>query len=382
MTELGVIVVAGGSGKRMGAPDGKNLLPLAGSTVLGHALAGVAQAPGASRWILVGRADEIGALTEAFGDAWEVIEGGVFRLDSVERGLEALGGTTELVLIHDGARPSPDPDAVARCVAAASETGAAVVGTRPTDTIKRLDGDRIAETLDRSGLLAVQTPQVFRTSLLAEAVAAVRERGDDPEAITDDALAIELHGHPVTVVEGPASNLKVTRPKDLAVAAALLGAGPRTGLGFDSHAMADGRNCRLGGLDIDCPVGPVGHSDGDAVLHALEDALLGAAALGDLGSRYPDDDPAWEGADSRDLLARTLSELAEAGWRPAAVDVCLVCERPKIAPIRDALRASLAALLDIDLERVEIKGKSPEGLDLTPRGDTVTALVLATIAPL
>jgi 2-C-methyl-D-erythritol 4-phosphate cytidylyltransferase/2-C-methyl-D-erythritol 2,4-cyclodiphosphate synthase len=241
----------------------------------------------------------------------------------------------------------------------------------------------VRATLDRADIFLAQTPQGFRREVLADAVA-LGQRGVDA---TDEAMLAELAGHAVHLVEGDVRNMKVTTPGDLALAEALAatpaGAGLprwRVGTGYDLHRFAEGRPLVLGGVRIPHERGLAGHSDADAVSHAVTDAILGAAGLGDIGRLFPDTDPAWKDADSRVLLADAVGRVRRAGFDIVNVDVVVVTERPKIGPHADAMRASLADVMEVPVEAVSVKGKTNEGVDAIGRGDALAVHAVALLA--
>jgi 2-C-methyl-D-erythritol 4-phosphate cytidylyltransferase / 2-C-methyl-D-erythritol 2,4-cyclodiphosphate synthase len=305
-----------------------------------------------------------------------VVPGGDSRADSVIAGLWALTGAGHgddaLVLVHDAARPAVTAELVASVVRAAREVHGAIVPVVPVlDSLKRVRGDRVVAPVERDEVAAAQTPQAARLGALR---AAIEESHAWGRPITDDAAALAAAGVPVHVVPGDPANRKLTEPADLVpmraqLAATAKAAGPeatgnaRWGIGFDAHRLVEGRPMRLAGVAFpDEPRGPEGHSDGDAPLHALIDALLGAAALGDVGALFPPDADAWKDADSADLVARAVNRLGEAGWRPVAADLAIVVARPQIADRRDELVERVATLLGVAPDAVSVKGTTSDGL--------------------
>ena len=322
-----------------------------------------------------------------------VVPGGDSRPDSVIAGLWALTGAGHaddtLVLVHDAARPAVTPELVAAVVDAARSVNGAVVPVVPVvDSLKRVRGERVVAPVEREEVVAAQTPQAARLGALRAAIEEAHAWG---RPITDDAGALAAAGVPVHVVPGDPANRKLTDPADLVpmraqLAAAATGVAPgasgaRWGIGFDAHRLVDGRPMMLGGVAFpDEKRGPEGHSDGDAALHALIDALLGAAALGDVGSLFPSDDAAWNGADSADLVTRAVARLNEAGWRPASVDLVIAVAQPKIADSRDELVARVAKLLGVMPEAVSVKGTTSDGLGFTG-SEGVAAWAVASVEP-
>jgi 2-C-methyl-D-erythritol 4-phosphate cytidylyltransferase/2-C-methyl-D-erythritol 2,4-cyclodiphosphate synthase len=377
------VIVAAGRGSRFGAPLNKVLLPLRGSTVLEHAIAPFLRSPDVGEIILVANRDDR-ALLETKAAGWaggrriKVVEGGARRIDSSAAGVRATDPSAETVAIHDAARPIHTSESLARAIEAAERTGGAVVALPATDTMKRSqDGRLVAGTLARGELYHAQTPQVFRRAPFLAALESALAAGND---FTDDAAVAERAGIPVEIVAGSADNIKITNPPDLARAEGILDrrlgpgdTGLRIGSGFDIHPLVAGRRCVLGGVEIPSETGPLGHSDGDALLHALADAVLGAAGLDDLGTLFPDRDPQYKNADSRELFKLCVARAREAGFSVVNADCILILERPKIAPHRAAIRASLAGLLQISPERVNVKGKTAEGIGDIGSGRAVVA---------
>jgi len=357
--------------------------------------------PGAEQVALAVAADSVERFVAALPPDVEervlVVPGGDVRADSVIAGVWALSAADHdddtIVLVHDAARPAVTPDLIAS-VARAAEGGApAVVPVVPVvDSLKRVRGDRVVAPVEREEVAAAQTPQAARLGALRAAIEEAHAWG---RPITDDAGALAAAGTPVHVVAGDPANRKLTDPGDLVVLRAILAeraaplagpvdpavAGTRFGTGFDAHRLAAGRTMRIGGVDFpDEPLGPEGHSDGDAVLHALIDALLGAARLGDVGTLFPSDAEAWSGVDSAELLRRTLTRLAQSGWRPIQADLAVAIERPAIGPRREEIEIRVAELLGIGVEAVAIKGTTSDGLGFTAGGG-IAAWAIAGVAP-
>lgn len=316
-----------------------------------------------------------------------IVDGGKRRQDSVLAGLRAAARwdgwhvpeVDRLVLIHDGARPLVEKELIRQVLAAAARTGAATAGVPVKDTIKKVDEDgMILATPDRRQLWAVQTPQVFSWPVIEDAHRKAVAKG---LSATDDCALVEKAGYPVQVVMGSYANLKITTPEDLLVASALLRgmATPRyrVGQGFDLHRLEPGRRLVLGGVEIPAPLGLAGHSDADVAVHAVIDALLGAAALGDIGELFPDDDPAYKDIDSCLLLAEVMAKLAAAGFRPVNLDLTIIAQQPKIAPYREKMKKRLAALLGLAETAVSIKATTTEGLGATGRGEGIAAQAVA-----
>jgi 2-C-methyl-D-erythritol 2,4-cyclodiphosphate synthase/2-C-methyl-D-erythritol 4-phosphate cytidylyltransferase len=361
---------------------------------------------------------------EGFAKVQAVVTGGERRQDSVAAGLAVLPDRIEIVVIHDGARPLAEAELIDACVRAAAETGAAIAATPVVDTLKRVAAGEIAATVDRTGLWAAQTPQAFRLATLRRAMDACAEA-----TVTDEALVCEAAGVPVRVVPASAANLKVTRAEDIAVAEALLrarqptapesgfrviprneesrpanvsghdqprffagaqndtgGGHPpaqaiRTGIGYDAHRFAPGRRLVLGGVEIAHDQGLAGHSDADVLLHAIADATLGAAALGDIGEHFPPSDERFRDADSQDLLREAAHLIQAAGWTTANVDTTVLAEVPRIAPHVGLMRERIAACLGIQPDAVSVKATTNEGMGAIGRGEGIAALAIATLVP-
>lgn len=305
-------------------------------------------------------------------------EGGESRQESVLHALESLeesGANPHIVLVHDGARPFVSTQTILKVVAATIRTGAAACGVPPVDTQKEMDADGfILRHLDRSRLVAIQTPQGFLFKPLLEAHK--KAAAQDFEATDDTAIWGEYVGQ-VHVTRGDVDNRKITFPSDLAPAKSPPPSSKehhmmiRTGLGYDLHRLEAGRPLVLGGITLPFHKGEAGHSDGDALLHAITDALLGAAALSDIGELFPPSECQWKGADSRQLLKAAWSQVREAGWELGNLDCVVAIERPKILPHRQRIRDSIASILEVDSSQVFVKAKTGEGLGPVGREEAV-----------
>jgi 2-C-methyl-D-erythritol 2,4-cyclodiphosphate synthase len=279
--------------------------------------------------------------------------------------------------VHDAARPFVSHPVIDACVAAVRRYGAAVVARPLTDTVKRATPeDDVDATVARDRLWGAQTPQGFRFPLLFDAYR--RAVAEDWPA-TDDAGVVERAGHRVHLVEGEAMNFKITRPEDLEMAERLAGEPPRIGIGYDVHRLAPDRPLVLGGITVPHETGLLGHSDADVLTHALMDALLGAAALGDIGQLFPDTDPHFRGISSIHLLAQVADHLRKAGFLPVNVDAVIVAQAPKLAPFLDLMRRRLAATLALPQERVSVKATTTEGLGFTGMREGIAAYATACI---
>jgi 2-C-methyl-D-erythritol 4-phosphate cytidylyltransferase/2-C-methyl-D-erythritol 2,4-cyclodiphosphate synthase len=311
-----------------------------------------------------------------------VVAGGARRQDSVFNAFQKISALADVVLVHDAARPFASADLISRTIAAAAESGAALAAVPARDTVKRSTGRPrfVAETLPRDTIFLAQTPQAFRREILRDALA-LGETGVDA---TDEAALAEGAGYPVRIVDGEANNIKLTTPEDLSVADAIArssGRPPartgRAGTGYDLHRLVAGRPLVLGGVTIPSSSGALGHSDADVVCHAITDAILGAAGLGDIGRHFPDADPQWKDASSLDLLSRAAGLVAQHGYEVGNVDVSVILETPKIRDYVEQMRGLVAGAIGIDRSRVSIKGKTNEGMDAIGRGEAIAAHAIA-----
>lgn len=357
--------------------ENKLLRPLAGECALARCLEALEACPEVGKIAVVAGTDTLGWDFSSYGKVAAVVPGGDTRGASALAGLEALGDC-ELVLLHDAARPLADSRLFSRAAAECALHGSAVAASRVADTLVRLPE---GENVSREGLWAVQTPQCFPYTPLLAAYRQAREAGFPA---TDDAGVYAAAGHTVHYFE-TGENRKLTYPGDEGTVSALLYAREphpqRVGMGYDAHRLVPGRRLVLCGVEIPFEKGLLGHSDADAATHALMDALLGGAALGDIGQHFPDSDPAYAGADSLALLGRTLVLLRNAGWQPCSADVTLLCQRPRLAPYREAMREKLAAVLGLPLSAVSVKATTTEGMGFTGREEGIAAQAVATLTP-
>jgi 2-C-methyl-D-erythritol 4-phosphate cytidylyltransferase/2-C-methyl-D-erythritol 2,4-cyclodiphosphate synthase len=311
-----------------------------------------------------------------------VVAGGARRQDSVANAFREVAPSSQVIVIHDAARPLVTASLIERTVDAAFKHGAAIAALQARDTVKRGDAARVIRgTLPREEIFLAQTPQAFRVGVLRDALAIASTAMN----ATDEAMLAEAAGHHVHLVEGDPRNLKITTPEDMMLAEAMAQRDPRpartgrAGLGYDLHRLVEGRPLILGGVTIPSDRGPVGHSDADVICHAITDAVLGAAGLGDIGRHFPDTDPRWKDASSLDLLRRAVAMLPDQGLQVGNVDVTVILERPKIKDHVDAIRAALSDALGVDVERVSVKGKTNEGVDAVGRGEAIAAHAIALV---
>jgi 2-C-methyl-D-erythritol 4-phosphate cytidylyltransferase/2-C-methyl-D-erythritol 2,4-cyclodiphosphate synthase len=391
---VGIIVVAAGSGTRLAAGGPKAFVGIDGRSVLRHALDGVFAAPTAQVVVVAPDGREGDALSEALAasgarrDLVSVVRGGTTRQASVAAGLDALWADVEIVLVHDAARSLTPPEVFERVIAAIDEGAPGAIPVLPViDTIKRVAGDEIVAAVDRAELAAAQTPQGFRRDVLDAAYATATED------FTDDAAVVAEAGHAVAAVPGHPLAFKITTPADLDRARHLLGAQaahapvrlereaalPRVGVGTDAHAFGGEGTLWLAGLEWPGEAPLSGHSDGDAVAHAIVDALLSAAGLGDIGTHFGTDHPEYAGAHAAAFLGRTLGLLGEAGWRVGNVAVQVQANRPRFSARRAEAERVLSAALGG--APVSLSATTTDGLGFTGRGEGVSAFAMALVVP-
>ncbi len=378
---VAAIIAAGGRGVRLGADRPKQFLKLGGRSILDLSIDALAASDRIHEIVVAVPPDHLDATAAAWagvtGKPLTIVAGGMRRQDSVANALARTAATADIILIHDAARPFVTAGVIARTIDAAVTHGAAIAALSVRDTVKQAgasvaDGSRpITATIPRDSIFLAQTPQAFRRDVLARALAA----GHTIDA-TDEATLVERLGLPVQIVEGDAGNIKVTKPEDLEAARRRV-PDLRIGNGYDLHRLVAGRPLILAGVTIPFELGLDGHSDADIVCHAVTDAVLGAAAAGDIGRLFPDTDPKWKGADSIALLRGALVHVHAAGYRVSNVDVTVIAQRPKLLPYLLVMRENLAAALDVDVSAVSIKGKTNEGVDSMGRGEAMACHAVA-----
>lgn len=366
------VIVAAGKGERAGGGMPKQYRRVAGRTLVGHALAAFGSHPAIDRVLFVIGAGQEGAFAEALAPhKADHVTGGAERSDSVGRALDAIAasGGARRVLIHDAARPFCPPRVMDDLLAALDMHDGATPVLPVVDTLARGDG-LLADTVPRDGLWRVQTPQAFHFDTLL----AAHRAWPAGQPATDDAQMVRAGGGNVALVEGDAMLEKLTHPADFARADALYG-GPqwRIGSGYDVHRLVPGDGLWLCGVFIAHSHALSGHSDADVALHALTDAILGAAALGDIGQYFPPSDPQWKGAASHIFLAHAAGLARAAGFVVGNADVTVICEAPKVGPHRAAMRARLAELLAVDIGAISVKATTTERLGFTGRGEGIAA---------
>ncbi|PWE17199.1 bifunctional 2-C-methyl-D-erythritol 4-phosphate cytidylyltransferase/2-C-methyl-D-erythritol 2,4-cyclodiphosphate synthase [Marinicauda salina] len=371
-------IVAAGRGERAGGGTPKQYRALGAKPLLAWSLEAFAAHPGCAEVVVAvapGDAERVAGIAAGLERPVRTVEGGATRTASVAACVDTA--TADAVLIHDAARPFLSARLIDRLLAALETAPGAAPALPVADALARRD-DQGVEPVSREGLVRIQTPQAFRTEAIRAAFAAA---GPDA-AFPDEVSLARAHGLDVTLVDGEEDNFKITWPEDFMRAEKLLpqGAGgtPVTGFGYDVHRLAAGDGVTLCGVRIDCPFRLVGHSDADAGLHAVTDAVLGAAGRGDIGEHFPPSDARWKDAPSDRFLRHALDLAAEAGVSIVHADVTLICERPKIGPHRTAMRARLAELLGLPEARVNVKATTTEGLGFTGRGEGLAAQAVVT----
>ena len=366
------IIVAAGASRRMGFDKLSYRLP-DGRTVLETSCALFAAHPAVDELVLVagGNRPQCEAIAAACPKPCTVVQGGATRADSVRSGLAAAKG--QLVAIHDAARPFASAEIITAALQAAAESGAAAPAVPVKDTIKIADQDgKVVATPDRAMLYAVQTPQCFDRALYLQALEAVS--GEKASLVTDDCSLFELVGLPVTLTAGDYANLKITTKEDLQKEKTM-----RIGHGYDVHRLVEDRKLILGGVEVPYEKGLLGHSDADVLLHAVMDAVLGAAALGDIGQHFPDTDPAYKGADSLALTREVAKIIAAHGYKVGNIDATILCQRPKLAPHIPAMRQNIADAFGLPLDAVSVKATTEEHLGFTGEGLGIAAHTVALI---
>lgn len=374
-----VVVVAAGRSERFGGSTPKLLIPHRGAPLLAHALRAIDACPDIRGAVLVTSEDVERGWSEAGREGRKVasvVRGGATRQASVAAGLAALPAEADVVLVHDGARAFASPDLFARVAAEAERRGCALPLLPVHDTVKRVEGGSVLGTVPRDGLALAQTPQGFRREVLERAHAfaarAAIEATDDVALVERALEAGEIGSVSIGAVPGEEQNVKITRPGDLPAAPIV-----RVGLGHDIHPLVPGRKLVLAGIDLQAGVpdaerfGPAGHSDGDALVHAACDALLGATGLGDIGQWFPDTSVENAGRPSLEFLAAIAARLRAEGWIPCSLSAVVKLERPKIAPHATAIRAALAGCLGLPADAVGLSAKRGEGLGPVGEGRAI-----------
>jgi 2-C-methyl-D-erythritol 4-phosphate cytidylyltransferase/2-C-methyl-D-erythritol 2,4-cyclodiphosphate synthase len=388
---VSAILAAAGRGTRLGSATPKQMLALGERTILQRSF-DIVESHDRIDEIVVALPPDLAWTPPAYlisaRKPVRIVDGGTRRQDSVAKAFAQVSRSAGLIVIHDAARPFASADLFTRVIDAASKGGAAIAALQASDTVKEATaapGVRIvARTIDRESVYLAQTPQAFTREVLERAIALGRE---SIGPATDEASLAEQAGHSVRLVDGESTNIKITTPHDLRVSEALLENArlipspqsliPRVGTGYDLHRLEAGRPLIIGGVQIPHDTGLAGHSDADVLCHAVTDAILGAAASGDIGQHFPDTDPKWQGANSIELLKGAVAIVRAAGYDVVNVDAVVIAERPKIAPHVSAMRANLAQAIGIDMSAVSVKGKTNEKVDTLGRNEAIAVHAVA-----
>ena len=373
--DFALILTAGGQSTRFGGGK-KEYIEIEGETIIRRSLRPFLSLPYLKRVVVTYPKGQRKEMTKALGDIAEgiplsFVEGGETRTLSVKNGVSFLSSFSDysLIAVHDGARPFVSADTIERCLSAAEVIGGAVPALKFPDAVKRCSAEgEIIESVDRSGLLRVQTPQVFSRDTLISAYASLSES----ESYDDDACLFLSRGGRVKAVEGNEENIKITWKSDLRKKEGEM----RIGFGNDIHRLVENRPLMMGGIALPHTKGEEAHSDGDVLLHALIDALLGAAAKGDIGCLFPPEDKKWKDRDSKELLATVLSILE---IEIINIDAVITLEGFRLKPYTAAIRESLSTLLSLPVDRISVKAKTNEGLDSLGKGEAVKAEVVVLV---
>jgi 2-C-methyl-D-erythritol 4-phosphate cytidylyltransferase/2-C-methyl-D-erythritol 2,4-cyclodiphosphate synthase len=369
------LIVAAGRGERAGGDVPKQFRLIGGKPMLRWAVESLIRHPAVqSTRIVIAEGQQDSAKQALQGlDIGELITGGAERADSVRAGLEAI--EADAVLVHDAARPFCPPPVVDRLLASLEFFEGAAPVLPVGDTLARI-ADTLGDPVDRAGLGRVQTPQAFRLGALRSAY----DMWNGPSP-TDETTVLRAAGMKVAAVTGDPALEKITLPSDFDRAEQWLAGRltPRTGMGFDVHAFSGNGPIMLGGLEVPHDRGLAGHSDADVVLHAITDALLGAAGLGDIGEHFPPSDPQWKGADSSLFLAHAAALVRDKGGLIDHIDCTIIAEAPKVGPYRQAMRSRIAEILGLSVDQVSVKATTTEGLGFTGRREGIAAQAIASI---
>lgn len=405
--KIAVIIAAAGSGKRMGGGIPKQYGRLGGISILARTVKAFADLSAIHYITIVTNEDYRGLCRKELGElgllakVGEILPGGLERQDSIYNAIRRLPDDADLVLVHDGVRPFVTGELICRVIAGAAEHGAAVAAVPVKDTVKVVEGSLLMRTLDRKSLYSVQTPQGFQKDVL---VRAYDEAYKHNYYGTDDAFLVEKIGEKVHIIKGDYNNIKITTMEDIVFGEAIIGGGisgegagvravspltrkdtgseqltsfkeeeMRIGSGFDVHRLEAGRKLILGGVEIPFEKGLLGHSDADVLVHSIMDALLGAAALGDIGRHFPDHDESYRGISSLSLLERVKALLEESRCRIVNIDAVVIAQRPRIAPYLGEMISCIAETLGIEENRINIKGTTTEKLGFCGREEGIAA---------
>ncbi|MBD9009373.1 MAG: 2-C-methyl-D-erythritol 2,4-cyclodiphosphate synthase [Clostridiales bacterium] len=380
------VIAAGGSGTRMGGNVPKQFVRIGGIPIIVRTLLKFETCSDIDEIIVVVRDCDIETVKILLNEykitkLTRIVKGGATRQASVLNGINAASG--RFVFIHDAARPFVTPEQISEVVNETHRFGAAALGVPIKDTLKTVKKDgMISETVDRENKYSIQTPQGFEIEMIR---AAHREAERKGVSVTDDCALAELSGASVKVVEGSSLNIKLTTPEDIILAEGILNSKKgeteqvRVGLGYDVHRLVKERELILGGIKIPYELGLLGHSDADVLLHSIMDAMLGAAALGDIGTHFPDTDEKWRGADSCMLLAAVRNILKENGFSVVNIDATIIAQKPKLADFIPHMREKISEVLEISAACVSVKATTTEKLGFCGRGEGIAAEAICMI---
>ncbi|ACC98717.1 2-C-methyl-D-erythritol 4-phosphate cytidylyltransferase [Elusimicrobium minutum Pei191] len=374
--KVSAIIVAGGSGTRMGRP--KQMLDIAGKPALARTVEAFKKVKNITEIIVVSAPETAAEIKKIFPEI-KTVAPGATRLGSVISGVEAVDKNADVISVHDGARPLVNPEKVDLALKTAYDKGASVLAVPVKDTIKECSNGVVCKTLDRGVLYAAQTPQSYRADVLKNAL---EKYGKELNA-TDESQLVEKTGVKVNIVESDYKNIKITTPEDLIMAEALVKEDKetiyRTGIGFDLHRLVEGRKLFIGGLEIPHTKGFLGHSDGDVVLHAVCDAALGAVCAGEIGVYYPPTDAKIEGISSVDIAKKVIEILKEKNARIVHIDAVIITEEPKMKPHYQAIRESLGKVFNMGVDSISFKSKSHEKLGDIGAGNAAMCQCVVTV---
>lgn len=383
MPKTAALLLAAGMGTRMGNVS-KAKLDICGIPALALTMLAFEKAQNIDAVIVAARSDELDFVKAVARDYGinkfiTAVTGGESRMESAKKALDATPSDYTFVAVHDGARALISASDIDKVVRTAFENLCATASTKVTDTLKSSDGNLITATVDRTSLYAVQTPQVFLRELYEKAINKALASGGE---FTDDCAMFECIGQKVFLAECSKTNIKLTTPEDVFLAEAIFekrGGGMRIGHGYDVHALCEGRELVLGGVNIPHEKGLMGHSDADVLLHAVMDSLLGASALGDIGKHFPPSDDAYKGISSLKLLEKVALLIHNEGFGVKNIDATLICQKPRLAPYIDTMRKNISTVLGISMDRVSVKATTEEHLGFTGREEGIASHCVCTV---
>ena len=376
------IILAAGSGKRMGDGPPKALRIIAGNTALWHVINIFDKAQEVDAIVLVVPKDQVVEYTDIitaydFKKSLDIVEGGASRMESSYKGLKAVSTKCDIVAVHDAARITISSETIDEAIRYAKKHGSALVAGPVFDTIKQVKDGKVEKTIDRGKLKAAFTPQIFRYKELMTAFLDAKSEGIE---YTDESLVMENAGYKVYVFDTGKREIKLTIEDDIYLVEALLNKGiPKVGIGIDTHKLVVGRKLILGGVEIPFKKGLLGHSDADVLIHAIMDALLGGAGLNDIGYHFPDTDKKYEGASSIELLKYVAKMIEKVRINVVNIDVSVVCQEPKLSPYRDQMIINIADALGIDERIINIKATTTEGIGEHGQGKAISAIVVCSL---